>query len=328
MTKKLYLSNSQVDTYLTCQRRWYLYKVLKLRPAFKASPLYFGSNLDATIEAYLLDKSLDWREYYKEYITKFEVNSKDKTIPKDILDLRFGAGDCDDKLIDQDSLDAYCDSQDIENVDAKEFLLYCKGLRKKKQALDETEQKIFNYCAFLTLREKGLLLLEKLIEWLDENVVELVAAQKKIEIENENGDKFIGYLDFIVKLKDGRTVLIDLKTSSNPNLYYPEDSASKSRQLGIYSQEESIPDVAYLIADKKIRIREPRVRLKVVEGIITDEHLDDIFFEIEEVTSEIKEKLPEGIGAFEKNLDSCMNFGGCTYRGYCKHNSKKGLEKV
>ena len=328
MSKKLFLSNSQIDTYLTCQRKWHLDKVQKLRPAFKASPLYLGSNLDATIEAYLGDKSLDWRAFYLDYITKFEVNGKDKVLPDDILDLRFGAGDCDDKLIDQDKLNEYCNSQDLEHVEAKEFLEYCKGLRKKKTAYDETEQKIFNYCAFLTLEKKGLMLLEKLIEWIDENVAELIAAQKKIEITNENGDKFIGYLDFIVKLKDGRIVLIDLKTSSNPNQYYPEDSASKSRQLGIYSQEEGIPEVAYLIADKKIRVREPRVRLKYVEGVITEEHLDYIFFEIEEVTEEIKEKLPQGIGAFEKNLDSCNNFGGCVFKGYCQYKSKKGLEQV
>lgn len=328
MSEKLFLSNSQVDTYLTCQKKWYLDKVQKLRPDFKASPLYFGTNLDATIEAYLLEETHDWRAFYKKQILQFEVNRKPKTLPEDLLDIRFGAGDCDEKLIDQDKLNDYCDSQELEHVEAKEFLLYCKSLRKSKTAYSEDEQKIFNYCAFLTLEEKGLLLLEKLIEWIDENVAKLISAQKKIEITNDNGDKFIGYLDFIVEMNDGRTVLIDLKTSSNPNLYYPEDSASKSRQLGIYSQEEGVPEVAYLIADKKIRVREPRVRLKYVEGVITKEHLDDIFFEIEEVTAEIKEKLPQGIGAFEKNLDSCNNFGGCEKKGYCKYKSKKGLEQV
>lgn len=328
MSKKLSLSNSQIDTYLTCQRKWWLDKVQKLRPSFKASPLYLGTNLDATIEAYLLKETDDWRAFYKKQVLQFEVNNNPKKLPEDILDMRFGAGDCDEKLIDQEKLDAYCDSQDIGHVDAKEFLLYCKGQRKKKKALEETEQKIFNYCAFLTLETKGSMLLEKLIEWIDENVAKVIAVQKKIEIENENGDKFIGYLDFIVELKDGRIVLIDLKTSSNPNLYYPEDAASKSRQLGIYSQEEGIPNVAYLIGDKNIRVRDPRVRLSYVEGIITEEHLDDVFFEIEEVTSEIKEKLPQGIGAFEKNLDSCSQFGGCSYKGYCQYKSKKGLEQV
>jgi hypothetical protein len=86
--------------------------------------------------------------------------------------------------------------------------------------------------------------------------------------------------------------------------------------------------VAYLVGDKKIRKREPRVRLKFVEGVITEEHLDEIFSIIEEVTVEIKEKLPLGKNAFEKNLDSCSNFGNCQFRGLCEKNSMKGLEVV
>ena len=87
-------------------------------------------------------------------------------------------------------------------------------------------------------------------------------------------------------------------------------------------------NVAYLIADKVIRVREPKVRLSFVEGIITEEHLDEVFAEIEEVTNEIKEKLPYGISAFDKNLDSCMNYGGCQYLSYCKSGCTKGLERV
>lgn len=328
MTKKLFLSNSQIDTYTTCQRKWFLDKVKKLRPSFKASPLYFGGAIDSALEHYLLKKEGSYRRAFSDAMRNFEVNGVEKQLPKDILDVRFGAGDCDDKLIDQELLEDYCDSLGLEHIVAKDYLEYCKQQRKKKKALEETEQKLFNYCAYLTLQAKGLMLLEKLTEWLDENVAEVISVQKKIEITNENGDKFIGYLDFVVKMKDDRKLLIDLKTSSNPKLYYPTDSATKSRQLGIYSQEEGVKDVAYLIADKKIRVRDPKVRLSFVEGVITEEHLDDIFAEIEEVTEEIKEKLPQGEKAFAKNLDSCGQFGGCQYRGFCQYGSKKGLEEV
>ena len=328
MSKPLFLSNSQVDTYLTCNRKWHIDKVQKIRPTYLASPLYFGSLLDDTVEYYLLKGEGSSQDYFMKRRLEFEVNRKPKMLPQDLLSMSFGAGDCDDKLIDQSELDKFCDSLGIDHVNAKEYLAYCKQQRKSKTALQEDEQRIFNYCAFLSLTTKGMMLLEKLIEWLDENVAEVVSVQKKIEITNGEGDKFIGYLDFVVMMKDGRKVLIDLKTSSNPKLYYPEDAASKSRQLGIYSQEEGIPEVAYLIADKKIRVREPRVRLSFVEGVITEEHLDDVFAEIEEVTLEIKEKLGQGEEAFEKNLDSCMIYGGCQYRGLCNTGSMQGLEKV
>ncbi len=330
---KLRLSNSQVDTYTTCARKWFIQKVLKINPTYLASPLYFGSLLDDTVEHYLLKGEGSWQDYFMKRRLEFEVNRKPKMLPQDLLSLSFGAGDCDDKLIDQSELDKFCDSLGVESVNAKEFLAYCKQQRKSKTALQEDEQRIFNYCAFLSLTTKGMMLLEKLIEWLDENVKEVVSVQKKIEITNGEGDKFIGYLDFVVIMKDGRKVLIDLKTSSNPKLYYPEDAASTSRQLGIYSQEEGIPEVAYLIADKKIRKTNSktgdRARISFVEGVITEEHLDDVFAEIEEVTLEIKEKLGKGEEDFKKNLDSCNDFSGCQYKGFChKNKSMKGLEKV
>ena len=249
-------------------------------------------------------------------------------MPDDLLSVRFGAGDVDANLVDQKHVNDACDRLKIDQINKKDFLEYCKQKRKRKSALDSTEQYLFNYIAWISLEQKGLMLVEKLSEWIEENVVEVHSAQKKIEISNENGDSFIGFLDFIATLKNGKKVLVDLKTSSNPNAYYPEDSASKSVQLGIYSQQEKLPNVAYLVADKKIRVREPRVRLKYVEGVITEEWLDEVFDMIEEATEAIKEKLPKGAEAFEKNLDSCNNYSGCEYRGLCERGSMQGLEVV
>ena len=82
------------------------------------------------------------------------------------------------------------------------------------------------------------------------------------------------------------------------------------------------------MADKKIRVREPRVRLSFVEGKITEEHLDEVFEEIETVTEKIKEKLQYGVGAFDKNLESCSKFGKCPYAVYCHKGSKDGLEQL
>jgi len=213
----------------------------------------------------------------------------------------------------------------VDIPDFDEFVDFCKQQRRLKEALTKPEQKVFNIMALVSLMIKGQMMIVKIKEWIDENVAEVHEVQKKISIENDNGDQFIGFLDFIVTLKCGKKVLIDLKSSSNTNAYYPADSAEKSVQLGIYSQEESVPNVAYLVADKKIRKREPRVRLTFIEGVITEEHLDDVFEMIEEVTVEIKEKLQDGEEAFEKNLDSCMKFGGCQYFNFCKKGYMKGL---
>jgi hypothetical protein len=328
MTKPIRLSNSQISTFTDCNRKWHLDKVQKIRPTFLSSPLYFGTIVDETIEHILLKKEGSHLDTFYEKLNNFQVNGSDKKMPDDLLSVRFGAGDVDANLVDQKHVNDACDRLKIDQINKKDFLEYCKQKRKRKSALDSIEQYLFNHIAWVSLEQKGLMLVEKLSEWIEENVVEVHSAQKKIEISNENGDSFIGFLDFIATLKNGKKVLVDLKTSSNPNAYYPEDSASKSVQLGIYSQQEKLPNVAYLVADKKIRKREPRVRLKYVEGVITEEWLDEVFDMIEEATEAIKEKLPKGEEAFEKNLDSCMNFGGCQYRGLCEKGSMKGLEVV
>ena len=328
MTKKLRLSNSQINTFIDCNKKWYYDKVARIRPNYLSSPLYIGTIIDETIEHILLKKEGSHLDTFYEKLNNFQVNGNDKKMPDDLLSVRFGAGDVDANLVEQKHVNDACDRLKIDILDRDEFLEYCKQKRKRKSALNSIEQYLFNYIAWVSVEQKGLMLVEKLAEWIEENVAEVHSVQKKIEISNENGDSFIGLLDFVVTLKCGKKVLVDLKTSSNPNAYYPEDSASKSVQLGIYSQQEDIKDVAYLVADKKIRKREPRVRLKYVEGVITEEWLDEVFDMIEEATEAIKEKLPKGAEAFEKNLDSCNNFGGCQYRGLCEKGSMKNLEVV
>jgi len=328
---KLYLSHSQMNTYTDCPRKWFLDKQKRLRPNYKGSALLFGSALDSAVEHILLnledpEAKIMARKEFRYNLKNFDVNGVKKQLPSDLLDVRFFAGDVDPKLLDQELVDQICvENLHIEALDLADFLEYCKQQRKSKTALKKVEQKLFNWMAYSSMMIKGIMLLDVLGDWIDENIAEVHEVQKKIEIENNNGDKFIGYLDFIVTLKDGRRVLIDLKTSSNPTKYYPPESASESVQLGIYAQEEGIEDVAYLVGDKKIRVREPRVRLSFIEGKITEEHLDTIFENIEEATTEIKEKLELGEGAFEKNLDSCVNFGGCPYFNYCKKGDMKGL---
>ncbi len=328
MSKKLRLSHSQVNTYKDCARKWWLDKVKRLRPTYKGSALIFGSSLDSSVEHILLKKEGSAEDEFRRSMKNFEVNGINKTVPEDVGDIRFFAGDVDSSLFeasDLDTIGAYCDSIEIDMPDTDEFLEYCKQMRKQKKVLKREEQLLFNYMAFTSLNIKGLMILEKVAEWIEENVAEVHGVQQKISIENDEGDAFIGFLDFIVTLKSGKKVLIDLKTSSNPRLYYPSAAATESVQLGIYSQETQVMNVAYLVGDKKIRKREPRVRLHFIEGIITEEHLDDVFDGIAEVTMEIKEKLEMGEGAFDKNLDSCMKFSGCPYFNYCKKGSMKGL---
>ena len=124
-------------------------------------------------------------------------------------------------------------------------------------------------------------------------------------------------------MKDGRRLLIDLKTSSDADKYYKQGCVEESRQLAIYAQEVGLTEAAYLVVDKKIRKREGVPRLKFVEGNITDQQLDRVFDEIADATLEIKE------GNFPKNKESCFRFGRCSLYNYChKGGDMTGLEIV
>jgi hypothetical protein len=178
---------------------------------------------------------------------------------------------------------------------------------------------LFNYINWLSLFRKGLLLLNNFKTWATLNIESVISVQKGIRAENADGDTLVGYIDFIAKFKDGKTRIIDLKTSSNPKRDYPPESAGSAQQLIIYSEIEGIDEVGYYVLDKVIRKREPRVRDRFITGKITKEDSDIIFDKIETTMERIKNE------EFEHNWEACFNYGKCEYYNFCKsagHNRK------
>ena len=167
---------------------------------------------------------------------------------------------------------------------------------------------------------KGGLFILELCNWIKDNVAEVHHIQKKILLENAKGDKFIGYLDFVVTLKNGKKVLVDLKTTSSMQ-YYKDGCVEESPQLAIYAEDLGIRDAAYLVIEKNVRKRKPRVRLHYIEGTLSEEHMEKVFYDIAEATVAIKK------GEYSKNKDSCFKFGNCAYYDLCHFGKKDGLEK-
>ena len=118
---KLFLSNSQINTYTDCARKWFLDKQKKLRPNYKSSPLLFGSALDAAVEHILLKKEGSFEQEFLDVLNNFDVNGAEKQLPKDILDVRFTVGDIDANLVEQEVVDGYCEQLEIESLEIKHF---------------------------------------------------------------------------------------------------------------------------------------------------------------------------------------------------------------
>jgi len=307
------LSFSAVDTFNSCARKYKLNYIDKIRPIQKPSPFSFGSSIDEASEHYLNNLG-DVCNAFKS-LAVYETAMRKEHAENDV---KYSQVDVQLELIEESVLDKIVDGSGMDIEDPKDFLKYCK---ENMLHLDESEIKLLKSIQIEAVVAKGKMMLPLLFDWADENIEEVHSCQRKIEVSNEEGDTFVGYLDFEVTLKNGKRYIIDLKTSSNPGLYYPDDSACNSDQLAIYSEHTDIENVGYFVLDKKIRKREPRVRSREVRGIITEEKKDEIFTKIEETRIKINE------GRFNKNTDACFNFGKCVYFNYCKNGSMSGLCK-
>ena len=74
----------------------------------------------------------------------------------------------------------------------------------------------------------------------------------------------------------------------------------ESKQLAIYS-EFSNPNCGYIVVDKGIKVRNPRVKIHEVYGVVDEEIRDEVFDMVDRALVGIKE------GRFEKNFDACIS---------------------
>lgn len=295
------------------------------------SPLTFGSAIDQASEVIFCDKINDfgqYEEYSEERLVKVfthaltYVNFNNSIIDSRYHPLvRYSKADLDLRLLEQDDIDkivARAKELDFEDFDGnviEEFTQFCQGI---KYGLEDFDQLLYNYIGYHCLYRKGLLMLKALKEWSDKNVKETISVQRYFEIVNENGDKYRGLLDLeaILYDREGQWT-IDLKTSANAKQSYPDNIIETAMQLHSYAEVGS-KQIAYLVLDKNILVKEPRVKVREVYGYATEEMLEKTFDTIEKVLSNVN------AGNFPKNPDACWGYGvRCSHYKNCFPNGKK-----
>lgn len=322
--KTLWLSYSAIDDYKTCPMLYKIKRVDKMYSEKLSTPLFFGGALDDASE--LIFKSLmkNGKEYdrtlaierFIEGITNVEYLGETIHVPTTDK-VKFSNADLQVELLtltDLQDVKEYADSFGLEITPAK-FVKYVQSMKK---SVSKDELLIYNRIGYHCMKQKGIMMLDVLHKWSIDNIKEVHGVQTKFEIFNEVGDKFILILDLDATMKDGVRRTLDLKTASNAVNQYPDGCIDTSMQLHGYSQETN-PDVGYVILDKNIRKKEPRVRLREIYGRVTDEMLDETFDTIEEVTELIRSE------EFPKNRDSCFKYGKCQYYDLCHNGDSKGL---
>lgn len=360
------LSYSSLRLFSECGQKYKYSYIDRLREKTKSGALFFGTAFDKAIEASLRNPSEDERLVFDKHWTNADINGRPISVAEDLF-VVYAASDFDADLLTSEDL-RFLSAKAEELVpalyaenekDAIETFKSC-AVHKKQRAFKrwpEAENRFLNLANWLSLRRKGHLMLAAHREKILPRFKKVIATQKKIELDNGEGDTLIGYPDLIAEWEDGRTVVFDYKTSS---IEYDETSVLTSTQLTIYSHALAIQTCGYLVFRKGIiknRIKlcsvcgndgsgaRHKTCAKEVEGkrcngawnetirpeVDVQIIIDDIPPRTEQIVLDniaaTNKSISEGI--FIRNFNSCKNaFGPCPYIGLCYKNSKEGLEEV
>ena len=294
-SKGVRLSHSASQTYIDCSEKYRLNYVDKIRPNTIPSFFFFGKKVESGLDVLLLRK--------KKNLTEEELELS-KRCPKEVFDQDFKNVEINGDILDP----RYTDR-----------VVYFKSDFDASILTDEDEELLLEGMneGWVSLRRKAHMMIDAYEKEVLPEIEEVFSLQKEIILPNEDGDYIIGYEDFQAKFKDGVTYICDNKTSSKP---YKKDSVRLSEQFSPYSEYERNNNCAYIVIEKKIRVREPRVRISIIKDEVQESTKEAVFENFDIVLDGIKNN------EYHKNYDSC-GFGAirCPYFNYCRTGDMKGL---
>lgn len=328
------LSHTGKEMYITCPQKWKLYYQDKLRSTLIGSALIFGSAIDDALNRMLLEKKRELTEEEKASMeftpeATFVSSFSQTRVANEIVRIAtsdqamYYKSDLDiDLLDDADYKDIKDFGEEVEIIldgrhEVEEFTQECQDLFKK--GVDTDTQRMYNYICWLSLKQKGLMLLEAYRKDIMPEIEETFDVQKSISLP-DGDDEFVGVIDAILSFhsESGVKYVCDNKTSSRP---YKQDSVQASEQLAGYAEYENNQKCAYIVLEKKLRKREPRTRTAIIKDDMPDETIDETFGKITDILENISEEK------FDKNFDSCYQYGRkCAYYDYCRTGDLKNLK--
>jgi hypothetical protein len=353
----LKLSHSAVSRYQTCPKSYKYHYIDKLRPKFTSSALLFGSALDHAINALLKDEGKDPKEVF-DYNWRFAFINKNKEYLPKCRKVVYSQKEFDGELLLQEDL---IELNQLCNPIAP--LEHYKVLSNKRSAigfnlLTAEEKEFYNFANWLCLRRKGHVMINSYKKEIHHLIKRVISVQEYIEIENEVGDKVIGYVDLVAELQDGRVVIFDLKTSS---IDYEEDAVLTSPQLTLYvfciGEKYNTRKAGYIVLKKQIKKNKIKIcsscsfdgtgsRHKTCNNEIAGKRCGadwnetirptaDVQLIVDEVPQQAEDLVMENFNfirhgiqhnMFHRNLNSCMQaWGPCPYRDLCWKNIKTDL---
>ena len=279
-SKKNKISNSALDTYQLCPRKYAFRYKEHLKGDYMSTSLLYGSAMDSALN-YILESIRD----KKEWSIETACNEFDRKMNEwsGQNRLEFFKNEVPEEL--KDSIDP----DDLTHQGLVWENICKRGINS-----------LFVY-------DKEII---PLIE-------EVLHVQQKFEVKNEDDDTFTGFIDFIAKLKDGRTVLFDNKTASAK---YKKKAVVDSQQLSFYLEQYPQINLAGYIVLIKDPSREKGMTHQILIDEIPELTKSRSFKLLDETMQKIKNE------EFPCNTKGCKAFGKeCEYMRACVYGDYGGL---
>jgi len=353
-----------------CPKSYQHYYVNKLREKSASAFLALGTAIDESLNTLLADYKLhacvtvDYKQVFDNNWDTVRINNEVYPLADCTL-VGYAKEDFVPELL-QDSDNLFINAKIAELTPAyvnqpipvlKEFLDERRANKAHEQFFEE-EHKVLNIMNYLSLRRKAHLMLDAYVRDIIPQIEEVKEIQLQIELESDNGETVIGYVDTVVKFKgDTEYCVLDNKTSASP---YKEDKVKHSEQLSIYTFALGLKRAAYAVMWKSISLNKEKTCIKCgfktesshktcnneIDGdrckgewteVVKPEAktqliIDDVSEQTQHVVIENIADVSMAIDAniFPKNFDKCANYYGspCVYRKMCWSGSDDTLVKV
>lgn len=260
MTK---LSHSRIKLYTECPRKFFYHYVQNYKAKEYKAFFLFGSAIDYGLNTLLETKDIEKaiKAFDKSFRYNF-INNVGTYIPT-AMNVVYAEADFDKDLLKEEDIDQYvnlriklnvnllCINQDDIRNELNSILE--RKANKGFRNLSNEDKQLYSMANWLSLRRKGHIMIESYNKKIVSKIKEVIAIQAKTSLKNAKGDALDGILDLIVKWEDGKTYLMDNKTSARE---YKQDAASVSQQLIIYyksaKKDYNLDGIGFFVMYKNI----------------------------------------------------------------------------
>lgn len=345
----IYVSYSAASRFKQCPTKYYLSKRYQDKRISSALP--FGKAIEMGVSVLLEGGSIDASSnvFYQHWDTEHLKDNEYRQI-FDNLDLQFYASDFDKNLFsteDEKALDDWA----FELLDEKQrnwlevFELVNDCIRSDKEVSD-AQLAFYNRVIWLCCKIRGSVMLEafnaQILPQVDLSRKEHYSAQREVSMTNTEGDRIVGYVDYVIYLKEHGWTILDLKTAGQPYSMHKLDTSEQLRTyVAAIGDEIGSHKAGYVVLLKKIKLDKtcsrcgsekqgmskkcrsescdgeysrtvPRGETQLLIKDFRNEELDDVLDDYMNIATAIKNEVKY------KNPESCFSFGRrCEYYDHC-----------